>query len=288
MHRLVKPKMTGHEILEATAIHSHASRSRKLTDPSVLSAVETAEREYDASLSEGLAHRVPKSSDIAGVLNQEEAIRVYEEFRITKVGNKRVRDTLLKNGYNTKCAYCGHDLARTLDHYLPKSQYVKYAFSPLNLIPCCACCNSVSRKGSLSPTSTTDTFFHPYYDDPDDARWLDVSTSVDCSCGVSLRYTVIKPSQWTFVKYERIKYTFAKLSLDEVYASDMVSRLFEARTVLNKLFFTSGVQGLQGYFADCARVFSTDSPNNWLYIGYGNLASNKTVCALFPQWFVDE
>lgn len=40
------------------------------------------------------------------------------------------------------CPYCGLETCGTLDHFLPKSEYLLLSTTPFNLIPCCFICNN--------------------------------------------------------------------------------------------------------------------------------------------------
>lgn len=74
----------------------------------------------------------------------------------------------------SKCPYCGIDKPRTIDHYLPQSQFPEYSIYPKNLIPCCGYCNSKKSKRWLENGKRL--FINYYFDDlPYNIIFLEVS-----------------------------------------------------------------------------------------------------------------
>lgn len=75
-----------------------------------------------------------------------------------------------ENIYSKSCPFCGlsyrtkdkannkQNDSRTLEHILPKDQYVHYIISPCNLIYCCGRCNRIKGNKYLKKDT-----FHPYY-----------------------------------------------------------------------------------------------------------------------------
>lgn len=77
--------------------------------------------------------------------------------------NDRLRGTnwefFKKIFYNLNtCMYCGQFHAKTLDHVLPSSKFIKHAIIPANLVRSCSTCNG--KKSSFVPSSA---FYYPYY-----------------------------------------------------------------------------------------------------------------------------
>lgn len=74
----------------------------------------------------------------------------------------RVRKTLLELFFDSEesgfCVYCGHQEARTLDHFHPKTPVPQYALVPINLFWCCDRCNTYKDE---SPPFSKLKLFHP-------------------------------------------------------------------------------------------------------------------------------
>ncbi|MFJ9642166.1 hypothetical protein [Streptomyces sp. NPDC101206] len=70
----------------------------------------------------------------------------------------------------TAAELCGHGIADTLNHQLPKIVYPLLAVAPLNLVPACRGCNS--HRSELAPRTAEEQTLHPYCDDLGDHVWL--------------------------------------------------------------------------------------------------------------------
>jgi hypothetical protein len=64
--------------------------------------------------------------------------------------------------HKNTCPYCGIDRPKTIDHYLPKSDFPEFAIYPPNLIPCCGRCNT--KKNDRWINNGRRLFFHYYFD----------------------------------------------------------------------------------------------------------------------------
>lgn len=283
MRKLPRPTVPVSDVLKATAKHCYSRRRAMLEDPRVESTLVRAEDVYDQNMLSGSADLVATSTNIAGIINSGDAQQVYDDLGKTKVDGMSVRDRLRNADGNEKCAYCGLDRSNTLDHYLPKSEYVEYAFTPINLVPSCSICNSSLKRGSV-PASSSEVLFHPYYDEPNDAQWLMVDVEVREGVGLLPFYSVQKPSTWTDAKFLRIKNAFECFGLADAYAKDFLVKLSECKGFISTLYYTCGAVGLQSHFASMEVMNQT--PNNWIQIGYGYLANHLGVCEQFPQWFM--
>lgn len=73
------------------------------------------------------------------------------------------KDKIILLAHNGRCPYCGQQIVKTLDHYLPKTLYPTYAITPYNLVPSCDACNKIKMTESFD--SYEQQTIHPYYDD---------------------------------------------------------------------------------------------------------------------------
>lgn len=71
------------------------------------------------------------------------------------------------------CPMCGTTLPRTFDHYMPAVKFPEFAVHPLNLIPCCATCNSTKDADWLTPAGARQ-YLHAYSDQLPDVQFVSV------------------------------------------------------------------------------------------------------------------
>ncbi|GIP25409.1 hypothetical protein J23TS9_05390 [Paenibacillus sp. J23TS9] len=81
--------------------------------------------------------------------------------------------------HKNNCPYCGLDSPRTIDHYLPISDFPEYSVFPPNLIPCCSYCNSKKNDRWLGVDGQR-LFINMYYDNIDNLqKYLFCNTRFD-------------------------------------------------------------------------------------------------------------
>lgn len=102
--------------------------------------------------------------------------REYEEAYISLYDSKSPEVKLIKlnsqkGSYHEKCFYCAIDSYSDLDHYFPRSIFPEFSISSQNLIPSCTTCNR-DLKGILWGNGVQRDFFHPYFDDLPDSKFL--------------------------------------------------------------------------------------------------------------------
>ncbi|MBO0481256.1 HNH endonuclease [Candidatus Enterococcus courvalinii] len=103
-------------------------------------------------------HKI-KAINCVDTVNSKIGTFFYENKIIgDKVGN--ISSIILRNNGGT-CAICDAH-ADTLDHVLPKSKYVQYTITPVNLVPLCSRCNRVKKD---KVTEVDKIIFHPYFHD---------------------------------------------------------------------------------------------------------------------------
>lgn len=103
-------------------------------------------------------HRI-KAVNCVDTVNSKIGTFFYESKIIgDKVGN--ISGSILRNSGGT-CAVCDAH-ADTLDHVLPKSKYVQYTITPVNLVPLCSRCNRVKK---VKESEAGKIIFHPYFHD---------------------------------------------------------------------------------------------------------------------------
>lgn len=287
MRKLEEPEISAVDILDIASRQSKSPLKETLQNESLKNGVESVQTKYCGAVKAGNAASLGSSANVLGVLDDDTAKYVYDRLRSYKYRKGSVADYLFSLAKFTKCAYCGHAVPRQLDHYLPRGRYVEFSFLPINLIPSCANCNAVDAKGSKYPTSPDDTFFHPYFDDPDDGRWLFVEMSVDDD-GLRIAYHVQRPDNWKLDKFKRVNYTFKTLRLSVTYAQDAICRIRSIYGQLLKICEKEGSQGLAEYFSkESQDRCDAANPNDWFRVAFEYLASHEDLCAKLDKWFPD-
>lgn len=116
------------------------------------------------------------------------------------------------------CPYClSEDRPKTLDHFLPKSNFYEYSILPLNLVPACRDCNS-ERKRDFIPKSLEELFIHPYldFDCFFNEQWIDIEVVIMDDIE-AIRYYPNPPEEWSPLNRKRAKKFFYKMELDTIF-----------------------------------------------------------------------
>ena len=77
---------------------------------------------------------------------------------------------LIRLNANGVCPICGRGAPKTLDHFLPKSEYPLLCVTPCNLVPICRDCNT--EKKDITSIDYFGLPFHPYFDVMDN-QWIE-------------------------------------------------------------------------------------------------------------------
>lgn len=124
------------------------------------------------------------------------------------------RDYYLKLLNSSKrCAYCGQNRVKNLDHYLPQSQSLGTTITPVNLIPSCEDCNNEKRD-------VRKIIWHPYFDDVIEFRWL----YARFNCDKDIEYYVSIPSEFKETRNAKlIENSFMVLPWGSIYSAWAIS-----------------------------------------------------------------
>ncbi|RRJ86683.1 HNH endonuclease [Paenimyroides tangerinum] len=92
-----------------------------------------------------LAHNINNHVSLIahGYVNQDknDLLKLYNPKAVKLVKFKNDTTTILDNRASTICQYCTINSANTLDHIIPKAEFVEFAVNPKNLLPACSECN---------------------------------------------------------------------------------------------------------------------------------------------------
>lgn len=127
------------------------------------------------------------------------------------------------------CPLCGTTLPGGYDHYMPAEKFPEFAVNAINLVPCCAMCNSTKDDDWLDAAGNRQ-YIHFYIDQIPEVAFLRVEILQDPAIvGVGARFYLdqsgIDPSVWIVISSH-----FSRLRLIARY-SDLVNS--EIDTILD-------------------------------------------------------
>jgi hypothetical protein len=214
---------------------------------------------------------------IAGTLTKKHFLDLYNDSMVAKEGPARnIYDTIFvcSGGWCPFCGGIGH--VKTLDHYLPKSNFPAYSILPVNLVPCCRDCNT--GKSNSSGTGIHEQTLHPYLDDTKyfDERWI--SAVVSKTNPIVMTFRCSPPPSWSCSDQQRVQQHFKRYDLAYRFRLQAGS---EVPQVLN--FRCNSLQALspqkfKAYLLDNANNSDLDM-NGWIRTMYAALSETEWFCS---------
>lgn len=186
-----------------------------------------------------------------------------------------------RSGTFSKCPYCGITRPSSHDHYLPAEMFPEFSVHALNLIPCCADCNS--SKGKKWLKNSTRCFIYFYLDDLPEAQFLCAEvSSKNGGFGASFflkRPKLVPPKTWMIIESH-----FAELNLLKRYekeSSDEISSIFETC----KAHVMDGGQSAQGLLSQLADGEAEKfGASHWRVVLMRELITSKEFCDEVEHW----
>ncbi|MEE5107259.1 hypothetical protein V2J92_22185 [Pseudomonas alliivorans] len=158
------------------------------------------------------------------------------------------------------CPYCGFLPITDLDHFLPKSKYELFSIHAPNLVPCCSICNT--KKSTLAGSTSKTQFSHTYFASLPKQRFLRAVASMRKGALV-LNFEIIRTSGLGNEEFERLKYQFDQLQLNERYkkaVNDYLAAHKDAITAQGKI----GPRSVRYLLLKTFRTTSAGyGPNHW-------------------------
>ncbi|WP_081062288.1 hypothetical protein [Burkholderia cepacia] len=128
------------------------------------------------------------------------------------------------------CPMCGTTLPSTHDHYLPASRFPEFAVHPLNLVPCCAKCNSTKDADWLD-SQLRRQYLHFYSDSLPPAPFLRVTLyEAQGLTAVGAFFSITRPAGVALAQWNLITSHFKRLSLIKLYnerANDEIDEILK-------------------------------------------------------------
>jgi 5-methylcytosine-specific restriction endonuclease McrA len=126
------------------------------------------------------------------------------------------------------CPMCGTTLPTTFDHYLPAVKFPEFSVHPLNLVPCCARCNSTKDDDWLSGAGQRQ-YIHAYTDTLPDLQFLAVNLFEHPNLkSVGATFSISKPATISAAAWNLIESHFGRLGLLDKYdeqSNDQISEI---------------------------------------------------------------
>ena len=225
--------------------------------------IKQAELAFDLRAANTELHRIAEANKIPGgngYVSDAEMEQLYDSHMARRKSRGRdTYDTIMMAAKHGQCPFCGHLPVSTLDHSLPKARHPALAVTPFNLIPCCKDCNH--KKGSLGPNSQETQFFHAYYDDITQDRWLYAEIVEGATPGAI--FLVEAPEHWSTVTVERVRRHFSNLELGRLYASQAGRQLQNIKRSLNNIYQAAGSDAVREDLEDRSESYAAVSVNSW-------------------------
>lgn len=243
---------------------------------SIADTVNTDAESYDEKAEQALLYLVAESDDVDGIVTQAQMEKVYTGRMVAKKSPGRdVYDKIKAAAPHGVCPFCGQRSVKTLDHYLPKTDFPSLVVVPYNLIPSCSDCNKV--KSSKVADTAEKQILHPYYDDVTGHQWL--FSRVNETTPASFTFYVENVGQYDMSLNARIKYHFKLLELNELYASKAGVSIPDIRYRLDDLYRLGGKQAVQDYLEEEKESRHRNNLNSWQTAMYQ--------AAVESDWFCD-
>lgn len=203
----------------------------------------------------------------------KDLIKLYDNQMVKNPSPGRDDYDAIMMAAKGRCPFCSHGKPKTLDHYLPKSEYPEFSIFPANLVPCCRDCNH-EKLTDLAKEQKTQ-FIHPYFDDLTEAQWLEAHVSYEIDDAPTILYYINKEAgQLDELTYERIQFQFDELNLGNLYSDEAGDELSAIEYHLNEIFEAGGNDAVRADLLSSAGSRSLKNKNSWQAAMYRALASD--------------
>ncbi len=231
--------------------------------------------EFEAAAKTATFFKLTSHDSIGGNVTRDEMISVYDDQMVPLASRGRVYyDKIMALAKHRRCPLCAHGRVTTLDHYMPKSLYPGLAVCPRNLLPSCSDCNNTKR--AAIPLCASQQTLNPYYDNVDDALWL--QAMFEKRTPVIVEFYVEKPKGWNKMKAMRVRHHFNSFNLDQVFSSQAAIELEDIKERLTDLLNTCGASDVKKHLMEEAESRTSSCKNSWKAALYRALASNSWFC----------
>ncbi|MEU5407418.1 HNH endonuclease signature motif containing protein [Nocardia asteroides] len=244
----------------------------------LIDAIETLEKNskrYREAAEKGeLWAKSPADFPVPSISDKEFEWLYTQKLVAQRSAGRKYYDQLLASALLGRCPYCNHNRVKTIDHFLPKKPFATLAIDPWNLVPCCQECNFVMLDSVA--TGIEDAGFHPYHEVIVDS-WL--SVEIRNEDGAAAKFRPRCPADWSSHLKSRVRTTFRKLGLAEMYASAAGVAIAELHHQVSLLHRSGGDASVREHLKEAADSIEAVGPNSWRAVLYRGLAHDDWYCS---------
>lgn len=173
------------------------------------------------------------------------------------------------------CPYCNifsHRITQ-VDHYLPKSKFPSLAISPENLVPICTDCND--EKSNYYSLNRNEMLIHPYLDDFISNPFDYIKCEIIESIPIGFRIYIDKLENWNECQYNRVRFHFKKLHLDEIYRTYFEEEFQAYIYEIEELVMENDIEQLKKNIMRRVNSYKRSNTSPWLYAGFDSLQKSE-------------
>ncbi|WP_050768782.1 HNH endonuclease [Oribacterium sinus] len=241
---------------------------------------------YCAALAKVGLSKINANQKFVGEATKDDMIYLYEERLVKSKQGKEFYNAIIAGAPWGKCPICGHYLADTVDHYLPKAIYYQFSVTLENLVPMCMKCN-LCKRDDIPKIREKETI-HPYFDDFDDEEWLFAKIEEEAGDPFGFLFSVESPSVWSEEKCCRARNHLSKYKLDDLYnklsAADINKEL---KKLKQSYSINKDLSALKSSISDYLKVEREYNPNSWQTAVYRCLNTDLWFWNTFIPEFLD-
>lgn len=188
---------------------------------------------YATKVLDSTLFEIDRIQTISPRVNKGKIIKYYEYRLLNKPNGRKFYEEVLLSSPHNICPYCNVRIVKTVDHFLPKSEYPSYSITPINLVPSCRDCNT--EKKIAYPTCSDDQTFHPYFDVVNDEKWI--AAGLMQIEPLSFQFKVIKLDSWSNIKFNRAKSHFLAYNINQLFSNEADRELRGMQAQFRNLYF---------------------------------------------------
>lgn len=228
-----------------------------------------------------------QNSEINGGATKSDMVFLYDERLVKSAKGKPYYDKIKAAAPYGKCPICGYYEADTLDHYLPKAFFYRYAVTVENLVPECSACNKKKTTGLAS--RRVEETIHPYFDDFDDEVWMYAQINREAGSPLGFDFEVRKPDSWDNVKYLRAKNHLKVYKLYDLYRALSAAEINTVLSIIKKLYKrVEDIDFLRDTIKDYCDAEREQRKNSWQAAMYQCIYEDTWVWDEYMPVFLDE
>ena len=185
---------------------------------------------------------------------------------------------LIKINANGVCPICGRGAPKTLDHFLPKSEYPLLCVTPCNLVPICRDCNT--EKGDITSVNYFEVPFHPYFDVMDN-QWVECSLTFSDANSFSIEYFNGFDKDTDEKMWRKYNIHLETYGIIDTFGSCAVEEVNNMKKIYSDLLLECGEASVRAELIKVAKSAEEVDINSWKAALYRGLAKQ---CNEFCAW----